>query len=421
MPSQTLALSVTHDVPPAVDLSSRTLAISVTHSDPAPVSGSRTLALSVTHDVGGLVTPDPVDPTPDPVDPTPNPDPTPELADGIYYMSENGLVPCEAGVMTSGGLVSVDGGPLKQAVGDTQLVRLASTSWLYDDLTNAPVATDSAALVARLTADVDNNWGGKAALNWNNYNSSVYVVDGASTPRVDMVFTDCQNKGWLDPAFAAALQQVPIPAGAKPAGGADANLTIYDTATDTLWEFWKAVESPTTGWGACWGGKITGCATSDGTFPGQTGSTATGLTQTGLVVSVAEAQAGVIDHALGLVVISAHTSHSWPAVRDDGNLSDADAMPEGRRLRLKASYDVDGSSLHPLAKAIARAVKKHGFVVMDKGGAVAVATESGQRWVDAGKANPWDAIFAGTAGYDILAGFPWSELEVMPHDYGKPA
>lgn len=302
-----------------------------------------------------------------------------------------------------------------------RLVDFAPDSFLYSSLRGGDAAPESAALVDRLARSVTENWGGIAAVNSHEYNTSFYRAE-PGTPRQQVAFNDCQNKGWLDPQFEAALKDVPIPQNAVPAAGTDSNLSIYDPEQDALWEFWVASRTESGGWQACWGGKIENVSANPGYFDGMAGSTATGLSQVGLSISVEEAQRQKIDHAMCLVVIDAkrHDDFSWPAQRSDGYLTDEDAMPEGRRLRLDPTLNVDSLALTPFGKTVARAAQEYGFVVCDKGGAVAVVTESGNPEAHETGTNPWDSLFGDIPAYHQLQNFPWGDVDVMSHNYGKP-
>lgn len=301
-----------------------------------------------------------------------------------------------------------------------QLVTFSKDSFWYDDITQAPVDPQSKNMVTRLTRTITDNWNGNAAVNISKYNVSYYQVDN-TTPKQDMKFNDCQDKGRLDDDFADVLQQVPIPRGAVAADGSDANLTIYNKDTDTLWEFWKAQDDGNGAWSACWGGRLDNAKKSQGIFKGYTGATATGLSFAGGVISIEEAKAGSINHAMYLSIIDVRESsnYSWPAQRSDGFLKDNDAIPEGRRLRLRSDINLDQYNLTPFGRMVAVAAQKHGFVVADKAGAVGIAVESGMPTQRATGVDPWDGITGNTPSYDLLRNFPWEHIEVLPHDYGR--
>ena len=111
---------------------------------------------------------------------------------------------------------------------------------------------------------------------------------------------------------------------------------------------------------------------------------------------------------------------SWPAQRSDGWDGDADAIPEGTHLRLDPTINVDALPLHPLARMVAKAGQKYGFIVTDKSGAVAVVAESGAPYEAWRGVNPWTALIRGTPMYNVMRNFPWQSLQVLPKDYGKP-
>ncbi|WP_432507746.1 DUF4124 domain-containing protein, partial [Kineococcus arenarius] len=291
------------------------------------------------------------------------------------------------------------------------------------DISTAPVAADSAPMVSRLAQEVASSYNGVAAFNVNQYNTSIYTVP-ASQPRVDVQWSNCQNrsytpKGLLGPG--GQFTQVPVPADAVPATGRDAQLTVYSPETDQLWEFWRMKKVDGV-WSACWGGRINNVSTSYGYFLHGFGAAATGLALSGGAIGIKEAQAGQINHAVALAIPDpAHwKTFSWPAQRSDGTNTSPDAIPEGTRLRLDPSVDVDALKLTPLATMIAKAAQKYGFIVVDRAGAVAVSTESSAAVKATTGVDPWPALMQGKPSYTIMQNFPWDKLQALPKDYGKP-
>jgi hypothetical protein len=131
----------------------------------------------------------------------------------------------------------------------------------------APIAKNSAAEVAGLAQEAASEYGGVAAFNVWQYNTSVYTV-AANTPLVNVSWNNCQGKSYTPTGLLGPNGQftaVPIPANAVPATGSDAELTVYSPSTDQLWEFWKAARTAK-GWSACWGGRIDHVSTSPGYF-----------------------------------------------------------------------------------------------------------------------------------------------------------
>jgi hypothetical protein len=294
------------------------------------------------------------------------------------------------------------------------------------DVSLAPLASNSAAMVAGLAQQVQAHYGG-AAFNVGQYNTTFYVAP-PGTVRRDVSFQDCQHKGHVpsqlfSPQRGAHFRQVPIPNDAVPARGTDAELTVWDPVSDQLWEFWKA-KKVGAGWQACWGGRIDHVSTSPGYFPDGMGATATGLPNAGGMVGISEAELGQIEHALSLQLVDTDTwkKFSYPAQRSDGYNPGGvrNRIPEGTRLRLDPSLNVDSLPLHPLAKMIAKAAQRYGFIVTDKSGAVAVIAESGAGEKARTGTDPWTALLHGTPSYAIMRNFPWAHLQALPNDYGKP-
>ncbi|MEJ5914119.1 hypothetical protein [Pseudokineococcus sp. 1T1Z-3] len=296
------------------------------------------------------------------------------------------------------------------------------TSVWRQDVSRAPLAPDSAAKSAHLFAQVKKYYG-QAAFNAYQYNTSVYTVP-ADQPRIDVAFDNCQGKDFIPPQLFTPSRgghflSVPMPDDAIPAAARDAQLTIYSPSTDQLWEFWRAKKTAD-GWSACWGGRLDDVSTSHGFFPDGTGASASGLAVAAGSIRVEEVQRGYIDHALSLAIPSpAHwKTYSWPAQRSDGGDTSPAAIPEGTRLRLDPSIDVDSLRLHPIAKMVARSAQKYGFIVTDKSGAVSIQTESGRgTWAVTGR-DPWPALLNGPQSA-VMKNFPWQSIQVLPHDYGK--
>ena len=291
------------------------------------------------------------------------------------------------------------------------------------DVSAAPLAPDGAAKVAYLAKNVAENWGGVASLNVDKYGAG-FAVAAADTPKVDVRFHDCQKKGGTPPGLYDGpkyFSQVPIPADAVQAPASDGHLAVWDPTQDKLWEFWVASKGTDGRWQACWGGRIDKVSTSNGQFPPPYGVGAAGLATAGYMVTLEEAKQARIEHALGLVVMEAAPGHVFPANRDDGTSDNPAALQEGMRLRLDPSLDVETLPMNPLGKAVARAAQKYGFIVCDKGGAVAVMAETGDRWQKRTGQNPWASLGYGGEPYRALQGFPWEKVQLIRPGWGAPA
>ncbi len=277
----------------------------------------------------------------------------------------------------------------------------------------APVAPTSAAMVKDLVAHISDRYGGVAAFNAHSFPNAFYTAT-TGTPTVDVGFNDCQNKGAEPAGLAAQFAGVPIPADAVPAAGTDSELSVWSPSTDQLWELWEARHTAQ-GWSACWGGRIDHASTSMGAFPAGYGASASGLAESGGTVELSEIRAGVIDHALTLDIPDTATDYVSPANRTDGGDTDPTAIPEGTRLRLDPTIDVDAiPGLTPIGRIIAHTAQTYGFIVTDSSGAVAVTGESGVEQQAQTGVDPWAALELGVPDYQILQDFPWSDLQALP-------
>jgi hypothetical protein len=263
-----------------------------------------------------------------------------------------------------------------------------------------PVAPDSNRLVAELRRQIATAgvW-----INTYRYSVPVYTVSASQAAvRVQL------DSGYVP--LQADFADVPLPIDAQPAPGADAHLSVYQPSTDTLWDFWKLTRAAD-GWHARWGGKMSGVSRDAGYFPNPVGATGSGLPLLGGLIRIDEARTGVIDHALALAIPAAKAGqYVWPAQRTDGASTDPNAIPEGTRFRLDPALNLDALGLPPAARAIARAAQRYGIVVRDVAGAVSFYAE------DPGPtgSNPYPALYGNLTADQVLAGFPWGSLRVVP-------
>jgi hypothetical protein len=218
----------------------------------------------------------------------------------------------------------------------------------------------------------------------------------------------------------SAFEAVPLPADAVPAAGADAHLTLWQPATDKLWEFFR-LRKQEDGWHASWGGAMRNVSSSPGyytndSWPGSGwfwGATATSLPVAGGVITIDELRRGRIDHALALNIPEVRAdAHSWPAQRSDGLTESATAIPEGARFRVDPTLDLDRLSLAPPARAIVRAAQRYGIVVRDKSSTVAFYAEDPTPT----GGDPYPAVLGSLYPNHLnklLAAFPWDRLLLL--------
>jgi hypothetical protein len=301
---------------------------------------------------------------------------------------------------------------------------------------NMPVPTDatldpnSTALVQTLDATVaaeqltqKGPW-----INTTSYSVPIYTVP-ANQPTVPVQLgraTSRANRG-----LQAAWRAVPLPADAQPAPGTDALLVVWQPSTDRLWEFWRLQHTPA-GWEASWGGAMQNVSSSSGVYtthawPGARsfwGAAATSLSIASGLISLEDIEHGEINHALAMTIPNGRAGiYASPAERTDGKSTNPLALPEGAHLRLNPNLNLASLHLPPLTKLIAEAAQHYGIFIR---GRSQVVTFDAENPLPTGK-DP----YSGTTGYfegktpeQLLASFPWSELQVLKlelhHNQSRP-
>lgn len=297
----------------------------------------------------------------------------------------------------------------------TDLIFAPTSFWYQPIPVDAPLHANSAGFVADFLRQIKAYYGIVAAYG----GVPVYTVP-PDAPTTDI---SPWNDKALDPGLIQQWAKVPMPAYAIPDPGIDAEMVIYQPSTCTLWEFWKTVIT-TSGWNARWGGRLQPVCKSDGIWPYPYGATATGLPLIGGQITAEELQRGEIRHAIGIVLVDLEDKNvvSWPANRSDGSNPSKlpNRIPEGTRFRLDPAVNLDAIALHPIAKTVARAAQKYGFVVWDKAGAIVLRLQHPSSYTALGQPDPYPALLNGAHYYAVFNNFPWDRLQFLPKDYGKP-
>jgi hypothetical protein len=292
---------------------------------------------------------------------------------------------------------------------------------------HVPLAPNSAAIVANIKSDKDNNfqvW----SMNTHTWSSPIYPVD-AHTPGLRWTFSDCLNLPELAPVIADTLSSVPTPPGMLTSQGTDNTVAIYQPSTDTYWDFWRAAQDASGNWSACWGGKIEHYSRNPGIFTNPLGAAATGLPFGAFLIRIEELQRGRIDHAVNIQTVRVRKDCiSWPANRNDGNTEGVDIPCEGQRFRLDPTFDV--STLRsPAARTIGRAMQEYGLILSDVSGSLATQAEDPRPYMAThGGINPYQLLTdpndeaPDDDGYTwyTLADLPVERLQALPLNYGQP-
>lgn len=291
-----------------------------------------------------------------------------------------------------------------------------------DSVWNAPLPADapldsaSAALIERFGEQIaaERQAGIGPWIQTDESSTTLYAVP-AEQPTVPVQVDDRPEPSYV--ALQQAFSAVPIPPEAQPAAGSDGHMTIYQPSTDRLWEFWRA-HREADGWHASWGGAIDDVSEDPGyytadAYPGSTsqwGSTATSLPVVAGTILVSELARRQIDHVLAMNIPDARAGvFAWPAQRTDGT-GDLGLLPEGAKLRLDPTLELDSLGLPPATLAIAEAAQTYGIIIRDRTHhATAFFAEDP---APLGR-NPYPTFFGGEIPSELLADFPWDRLQVL--------
>ncbi|WP_353612102.1 hypothetical protein [Mycobacterium sp. IS-3022] len=202
--------------------------------------------------------------------------------------------------------------------------------------------------------------------------------------------------------------EVPIPDDARPQDGSDGAMVVIDPDSRTIYEFWRAKKvdgSWTTEFGAVnsldgsgWGGASTG----------------SGASRLAGVVRVAEIAQGAIPHALAMQSNNVCAKvFRPPALKTDGRSTRPDCIPEGARIQLDPTLDINSLGLSPAQHTVAEALQRYGAYIVDVSGSplsisferdnTAAPGTVGRTYSAAGI--QWD--------YDGMTKIPWNKLRVL--------
>lgn len=243
------------------------------------------------------------------------------------------------------------------------------------DVSSAPAAADSSAIIAALSA----------AGGWGNSNKmqidfSIDVLTGdattpylAFTPTSDFYTPDCDHV------------PVPVPPGGDVegetgyacTGGGDCHLIVDMPAAGQLYEMWRANITGATFAGGCLAVWNTSQVYTN-TLRGDqcTSADAAGFPIAPLLFTADEVAAGHIDHAIRFILPNDRIRLGYvrPATHATNTTGGANAPPYGTHLRLRADYPIDSLPSEG-AKVVARAMQKYGMYQAD-GGNIALTAQA---------------------------------------------
>lgn len=260
----------------------------------------------------------------------------------------------------------------------------------------------------------------------------IYNAD-ASTPRVRVIVDNEPGWGTND----LSQQPVPIPANAASNTGSDGKFVVVDTTNAKVYDL-LGTSIVNGQWHAAWGGvyALNGSGSSPNpdytpttrtgvpnpiTWPQPTSrSTGSGISSYQGVVRAREIANGSINHAL--VFATDHACgpsnsgpYRFPATTTDGNYTGTDCIPEGTRIQLDPSINIDTiPAITPGERAVAKALQRYGAYVTDNApDRMSFAFETPKP----GDTNPYPA--AGFTGdYYNMPHIPWNHLRALHNSQG---
>lgn len=204
------------------------------------------------------------------------------------------------------------------------------------------------------------------------------------------------------------LERMRIPEGARSGSNNDSNMTVYDRERGYVVALSGAEYDPDSDEWSATGATVTYLASNGlhvatgqsddprnrGSHRGNNGAT--------MAVELDDVRAGVIGHVLKAASgPEVSDRYVFPMVGSDGDYhgSDPAVPPQGIRLRIKPTVDLEEQDLDPEALVIAQALQDYGFYIGDSGGATALKLQN--TWAE-GRGQLWKV------GTHALCGMPFT-------------
>lgn len=280
----------------------------------------------------------------------------------------------------------------------------ADSPWNKPIGTNPSLDSKSSGIASLLSSGTN-----PAAANMYEFGIPIYHVD-ASTPKVNV---SCTYTQWGQ----CPITQARIPSHARPHSGSDGAMVIVDWSDGKSYEFWQAKKLSNGQWQYSWGAVVTDFVNGLGDGPATTASAvAAGTSRLAGTILEREIAAGEIPHAL--VFSTKHScQNTWryPAEKTDGRSSHTNCIPQGARIQLDPSINVDAiPNITPGEKAIAKALQEYGAYNIDSGGAnMGFSFELTE---GANSSNPIPQTYQDAGlGWDYFSmpNIPWDQIRVL--------
>jgi len=161
--------------------------------------------------------------------------------------------------------------------------------------------------------------------------------------------------------------------------GGDRHSIVVQPGIGQTFETWQALlTSSTPAWQASNGAIFN--LNSDALRPaGWTSGDAAGLSMFPALVRYDEAERGMVEHAMRIVVAKSQQAYLYPATHSAGSTTSTTEPAMGQRLRLKSSFVIPASWTME-ETAIAKGLQKYGGLVADNGSFFSISICPDDRW-----------------------------------------
>jgi hypothetical protein len=199
-----------------------------------------------------------------------------------------------------------------------------------------------------------------------------FVTVPGTQPLVDVAFGYDDES---DPGPYPIPPDAPIEGG--PGSDGDRHVLVLDRDNCVLYETFYAWPQPDGSWYAG-SGAVFDLKAYDLRPDGWTSADAAGLPILPGLVRYDEVAAGEIRHAIRFTASQTRRAYIWPARHYASSLTGSQYPPMGQRFRLKADFDISGSS--PQVQVILQAFKTYGIILADNGSNWFISGAPDERW-----------------------------------------
>ncbi len=241
------------------------------------------------------------------------------------------------------------------------------------DISSAAVDPNSANYISYIGSSVGLHPDFGAGEYDGSYMGIPYTVVDSSQALIPITYTaygDESDPGPMPIPLTAPIEGYPNP------GTGDRHVLVLDNANCFLYELYSSYPQ-TASWDAGSGAVWDLLADEQRPYT-WTSADAAGLPIFPGLVRYDEVAAGAINHAIRFTLQNSSAGFTPPASHWASTTSNANALPMGARLRLRAGFDV--SSFSATNQVILNAMKKYGLIMADNGSSMYISGTPDDRW-----------------------------------------